>query len=439
MSTEISQELLDFIDRSPTCFHAVRNFQAMLTGFQPLAEHERWSLKPGGAYYITRGGSAIIAFHLPEGPLSGYQIAAAHSDCPLLKLKPNGVMVSEGHYLKLNVEKYGGLLCAPWLDRPLSVAGRLLVEENGGLSSRLVDLNRDIALIPNLAIHMNRQVNDGYAYQPQTDLLPLIGMGTDTASFPRLAAEAAGAAPETVLGSDLFLYNRMRGRVWGMENEFISSRSLDDLQCAWSLVSGLLGAGANRTHAAVCCVFDNEEVGSGTRQGADSTFLSDVLERINEALGGTVETLRTALASSMMISADNAHAVHPNHPEKADPTNRPYLNGGVVIKYNANQLYTTDGVSEALLKLLCRRAEVPYQTYANRSDIPGGSTLGHISTSHVSVHTVDIGLAQLAMHSPYETAGAQDTEYLVRLMREYYESAFVSMGDGKYSMERGKA
>lgn len=432
MDTQTSAALLRFIEKSPTCYQAIANFKELMTDFTPLREEQQWSLQPGGSYYVTRNDSSLIAFRLPEQPFQGFQIAAAHSDSPLFKIKPNGEINVEQHYIKLNVEKYGGMLCAPWLDRPLSIAGRLVVREADRIVTKLVNVERNLLLIPNLAIHMNRSANDGLAYNPQVDMLPLFGGGASAGTFLPLIAEAAGVESENILGTDLFLYNRMKGTLWGAENEFLSSRSLDDLQCAWSLMQGLLQAKRNENRVTMCCVFDNEEVGSGTKQGADSTFLSDVMERISECFALTVQQQCAAFAASFMVSADNGHAVHPNHPEKADPTNRPYLNEGIIIKYHANQKYTTDGISEALFKEICRKANVPWQTYTNRSDIAGGSTLGNLSNRHVSLNTVDIGLAQLAMHSPYETAGAKDTEYLVRAMKMFYESAIIPEGDGSY-------
>lgn len=434
MYAESSNALLRFIEQSPTCFQAIDNFRGLLKGFTPLREEEEWQLRPGGAYYVTRNDSSIIAFRLPEQPVRGFQVAAAHSDSPLFKVKPNGEMTVEGHYVKLNVEKYGGMLCAPWLDRPLSVAGRIMVRKKSQIVTRLVDIDRDLCIIPNVAIHMNRQANDGYVWNPQVDMLPLFGGGEARGRFLPVIAEAAGVQCEDILGADLFLYNRMKGTIWGANGEFLSSRSLDDLQCAWSLMQGFLKAAPNPNRVTMCCVFDNEEVGSLTKQGADSTFLRDVMERINECLGGTAQSLRRAIAGSFMVSADNAQAVHPNHPEKADPTNRPYLNGGIVIKYNANQKYTTDGVSEAIFRAFCEKADVPVQTYTNRSDILGGSTLGNLANRHVSLNTVDIGLPQLAMHSPYETAGVKDTAWLVRAMEVFYSGAVETQANGCYAI-----
>ena len=418
MYTETATALLDFIHDSPTAFHVVDNLTKILEEFTPLSEGEEWTLESGKGYYVTRNGSSLIAFRLPEGELTGFHIAAAHSDSPVFKIKPQPEIRERG-YVKLNVEKYGGMLCAPWLDRPLSVAGRLVVRDGEGMAVKLVNVDRDLAIIPNLAIHMNRSVNEGMAYNPQTDLLPIYALGEEE-SFLSLIANEAGVQEQDILDYDLYLYNRMGGSIWGAKGEFISSRSLDDLQCAWPLVKGLALAEKSRHWGAVCCVFDNEEVGSASRQGAASTFLPDVIERICDALGLGVQQSKAVISRSFLISADNAHAVHPNHPEKADPTNQPKLNEGIVIKYNAALRYTTDALSSARFKLLCEKAGVSVQSYTNRSDIPGGSTLGCIALRKLGVSTVDIGLAQLAMHSPYETAGVQDTESLLRVMEHYY-------------------
>ena len=277
-----------------------------------------------------------------------------------------------------------------------------------------------LLMIPNLAIHMNREVNDGYKFNAQKDMLPLYGMSSAKGTFLKTVAEAAGVKEEEILGHDLFLYNRQEGTVWGAEEAFVSSARLDDLQCAFSSLKGFL-AGKKEKYIAVHCVLDNEEVGSGTKQGAASTFLRDVLVRINSGLGQDQEDYLRRLAGSFMVSADNAHAVHPNYGEKADPVNRPCMNEGIVIKHSANQKYCTDGVSAAVFKDLCKRAGVPFQTFTNRSDILGGSTLGNISTTQVAVNAVDIGLAQLAMHSPYETAGVKDTAYLIKAAEMLFE------------------
>ncbi len=432
---EINEKLMDFLDRSPNAFWAVQNMKEELLrgGFTELFEGDSWKLSWGRNYFVCRNDSAIIAFKLPKARLRGYQIMASHSDSPLFKIKTNAEIEIEKKYVKLNVEKYGGMLCAPWLDRPLSLAGRVVVQTEEGIESRLINIDRDLLMIPNLAIHMNRNVNDGYGYNAQIDMLPLFGGEGSKGEFEKLIASEAGVSPEDILDTDLFLYNRMKACIFGVQNEFIGSGRLDDLQCAFASLQGLLNS-TPKESAAVHCVFDNEEVGSGTKQGAASTFLMDVLKRINTALGGTEEDYIKALSRSFLVSADNAHGVHPNHTEKADPTNRPYINEGIVLKYSANQKYTTDGVSGGIFRLLCKKAGVPVQSFTNRSDSLGGSTLGNISNSQVAVNTVDIGLPQLAMHSPYETAGVKDTAYLVRAAELLFSSSIEGKGDGKYQL-----
>lgn len=433
---EINRELLEFLDNSPSSFHAVANMEALLdkAGCTRLLEGHKWELEPGKGYYVSRNGSALIAFRIPVKDFAGFQIMASHSDSPVFKVKNNAEIEVDKKFVKLNVEKYGGMLCAPWLDRPLSVAGRIVVRTPGGVETKLVNVDRDLMIIPNLAIHMNRSVNEGYEYNAQKDMLPLFCQADAKAAkgkFLQLIAEEAGVKAEDILDTDLFLYNRMKGTVLGLNGEYISSPHLDDLQCAFASLKGFLEA-EPKDSVAVHCVLDNEEVGSGTKQGAASTFLKDVLHRINSAMGRTEEEYLTALASSFMVSADNAHSIHPNQPDKADPTNRPYMNDGIVIKYSANQKYTTDAVSGALFKAICERAQVPYQTFHNRSDMLGGSTLGNISGTQVALNTVDIGLAQLAMHSNYETAGSKDTAYLVEAAKELFSSSVCGFGDGNY-------
>ena len=430
---DITEKLLTFLENSPTSFHAVENMAARLRGegFEELKEADCWSIEAGGRYFVTRNMSSLIAFQVPCRDFTGFQIISSHSDSPTFKIKENPEMKVEGHYVKLNVEKYGGMLCAPWFDRPLSIAGRLVVRTADGLQTKLVNVDRDLVMIPNLAIHMNRQVNDGYAYNAQSDMLPLYGGEAAAGTLMKTIAQSAGVAEEDILGHDLYLYNRMKGSVWGAGEEFFSCGRIDDLQCAFGSLEGFL-AGGNAHSVSVHAVLDNEEVGSTTKQGAASTFLLDTLKRLNTALGRTEEQYLTALASSFMVSADNAHGVHPNYTDKADPTNRPYLNGGIVIKFNANQKYTTDAVSAAVFRSVCEKADVPVQTFTNRSDMAGGSTLGNISNTHVALNTVDIGLPELAMHSPYETGGVLDTEYLIRAAKEFFSTGLKADGDGSY-------
>ena len=499
--------LIEFIDSSPSCFHAIDSIRREFAGYEELKESSHWKLEPGKGYYVIRNSSSIIAFRIPEAFSStsggGFLVSAAHSDSPAFKVKQNGEITVDKQYVKLNVEKYGGMIMSSWLDRPLSVAGRVFVRDNGKVMERLVNIDRDLLIIPNVAIHMNRDINEDCKYDMRKDMQPLLGMAdaditaytdnetactkscTETRVNTKgvlngLIADVLNIAPESILSTDLFLYPRVKGTILGAGNELIASRALDDLQCAYAIVQGFIKSGkpdvtdstdsANAENAGnivnagdienakdtvntldtentgcgvmipVCCVFDSEEVGSGTRQGADSGFLRDVLYRITGALVRTSgkesdeagfrntgegvadvnEVFMRLLADSFMISADNAHAVHPNHPEYADVNERPYLNGGVVVKFNAAQKYTTDAYSYARLKEVARRADVPLQIYSNRPDIAGGSTLGNLAVRHVPIPCVDIGLPQLAMHSCYETAGAYDTGYMIDLISEFY-------------------
>lgn len=431
----ITKQLFSFIENSPTSFHAVETMKKRLDaeGYQPLLEGSDWHLQIGGKYYVIRNGSSIIAFRIPTDEWTGFQIMASHSDSPMFKIKENPEIEAEGHYVKLNVEKYGGMLCNPWFDRPLSVAGRLVVRENGQIVTKLVDVKKDLVMIPSLAIHMNRDANNGIKLNPQKDLLPLYGDESAKGSFIKRMADLAGVEKEDILAHDLYVYSRTPGTVWGASEEYISCGRLDDLQCAFSSLEGFLQAKPGDS-IPLHCVFDNEEVGSSSKQGAASTLLSDTLLRICEAMGKTPSAYRRYLANSFMISADNAHAVHPNYSEKACPTNRPYMNGGIVIKYSANQKYTTDGIAAGIFQEICKRADVPFQTFLNRSDMAGGSTLGNISNTQVALNTVDIGLPQLAMHSPYETAGSRDTAYLIRAAAYFFESSIGETGYGSYTI-----
>lgn len=425
MYQETSREVLNFIEHSPSCFHAVAQLAQMLdqAGYQRLKECDGWTLEQGGKYYVTRNGSSIIAFYVGE-QLDNYhfQITASHSDSPSYKVKEKAELKGKGGYLQLNTEGYGGMICSSWLDRPLSLAGRVLVRQGNVVETRLLNIDRDLLLIPNVAIHMNREVNSGMKYNQQVDMLPLFSAGEcGENSYYELIAQELGVKPEDVVGCDLYLYPRVAPSLWGAKEEFISSPRLDDLQCAYTSMKALVDS-YNPHGVNVCCCFDNEEVGSGTKQGALSTFLRDVLQRVHAALGHAPEDYFRAVAKSFMVSCDNAHAVHPNHPEKTDGENCVYMNQGIVVKFSANQKYTTDGISAAIFMQLCKDAQVPVQTFANRSDMAGGSTLGNLSTQQVSLHTVDVGLPQLAMHSTYETAGVKDSTYMVQALTAFYNT-----------------
>ena len=423
MEQTFARELLEFLDASPSCYHAAANVAAVLeqAGYQCLREYEPWHLERGGAYYVMRGDSTVAAFRIPTGAVRGFLLAAGHSDSPTLKLRQEAELASPGSCLRLSVEPYGGGIWRSWLDRPLSVAGRVMIRDGDAVRSRLVNIDRDLLVIPSVAIHMNRNANDGMKYMANIDTIPLFSSEDPAAAILPMAAEAAGVSPDNVLGSDLFLYCRGRGVTFGAHNEYILSPRLDDLACAWSCLEGFLAA-RDTGALPILCIFDNEEVGSETKQGAASAFLRDTLRRIVFALGHDEEAFRTMLARSFLLSADNAHAIHPNHPEYSDGDNCPHMNAGVVIKFNANQRYATDGRSCALFRSICQDAGVPTQVMANRSDLPGGSTLGSIANTLVPVSTVDIGLSQLAMHSAWETMGAEDCAYLTAAARQTFET-----------------
>ena len=415
--------LMEFLDASPSVFHAVENLEKEFKndGYTRLFENEKWNILPGGKYYLIRGGSAIVAFRVPVAAPKGFMLSASHSDRPTFKVKENPELV--GAYTRLAVERYGGMLIAPWLDRPLSVAGRVMVETENGIESRLVNIDRDLLMMPNVAIHMNRQANDGYKWNPAVDVIPLMG-GKDAKG--KLMQELEAQAGGKILGHDLYLYVRQKAAVWGMDEEYLSAQALDDLECAWCCTQGFLKAQDSES-IPVLCVFDNEEVGSSSLQGAASNLLETTLHRI---CGALVLPEREMLANSFLVSADNAHGLHPNHPEFADPNNAPLVGGGVVLKFNANQRYCTDGASAAIFRKVCAKAEVPVQTFCNRADMVGGSTLGNISLSQVAVPSVDIGLPQLAMHSCYETAGVQDAISLEKAMEAFYGSSLTATENG---------
>ena len=419
--------LKNYLDASVSVYHAVDALSKELdrAGYICLSEGDTWNLVPGGKYYMTRSGTALMAFRVPKGNIKGFMLSASHSDRPCFKVKENCEL--KGNYTRMAVERYGGMLIAPWMDRPLSIAGRVLVETDEGVQMKLVNIDRDLLMMPNVAIHMNRQANEGYKWNPAVDTLPLMGGKDAAGKLEKLLEEAAGGK---VLGHDLYLYIREKARIWGMDDEYISSAALDDLACAWLCTQGFLKA-AESESIPVLCVFDNEEVGSSSLQGADSDLLSLLLKRICDSLNLPLENM---LSRSFMLSADNAHAIHPNHPEFADPNNAPVVNKGVVLKFNANQRYTTDGVSAAIFRKVCGEADVPVQTYCNRADLAGGSTLGNISLNHVSVQSADIGLPQLAMHSCYETAGVQDAIWMEEALTAFYSTS-MDVQNGSYTLK----
>lgn len=419
--------LLAFIAESPTAFHAAASVCKRLdsAGFTYLPEGDAWTMTPGGSYYTRRNNSSVIAWRIAESALKDarglhYQIAAAHSDSPTFRLKSFAVAEGAGGALCLDVEPYGGMIDYTWFDRPLYIAGRLLVRSGSRVESKLVETEGPVALIPSLAVHLNRGVNDGFAPDRARDLRPVITAGALGADglMDALAA-SAGVSAQDIVASDLYLVNGEAPRIWGAAREFVSAPRLDDLMCAYTALEGFLGASAPSS-INVYALFDNEEVGSNTKQGAMSTLLKDTLSRITAALGRDEEDYRRALSRSMLVSCDNAHAVHPNRPDRYDELNRCRVNGGIVIKEAANQHYCTDAFSRAIFVEVCERAGVPYQAFANRSDMAGGSTLGNLSNIQASMHGVDVGCAQWAMHSAYETAGVRDVSLARRALEAFY-------------------
>ena len=426
-----TKQLLSFIENSPTAYQAVDTAAAMLAkqGYVRLCAQNAWELTPGKGYYTVQNGTSILAFRMPLGKVGSVMLAASHSDSPTFKLKAVCEADACGDYVKLNTERYGGMILSTWLDKPLSLAGRLVLKDGEVIRTVNVKVDRDLLLIPNVAIHQNRKHNDGYVFNAQTDMMPLYGMASAKGSLMATVAEAAGVSAEQVIGSDLYLYNRTPGTVWGAQDAFFSAPRIDNLMCAYGTLEGFLQADAAKSALQVWACFDNEETGSRTKQGAGALWMRDVLERVCEQSGAD---LRCVLSASMMLSADNAHAKHPNHPEFSDAQNAPRMGGGVVIKANASQSYATDGVSCAIFSEICKRASVPVQSFANRSDSPGGSTLGSIADTLLPMSTVDIGMAQLAMHSSYETAACADTAHIVNASRAFFETEIKLDADGSY-------
>ena len=408
--------LLRYLETSYTAYHAVENGvkQLLENGFLPLREGEEWNLTEGGKYFVIRGGSALIAFCLGRG--SGYKIVASHTDSPCLKLKENPVTATEGFY-KLNVEPYGGGIWYSFFDRPLKLAGRVVREKDGALVSETYESDF-LLTIPSLAVHMQRDVNEKFAPNPQIDLLPLLGMSeTD---FNALLGNP--------LSYDLYAVPAETPYVSGISGEFVSSPRIDNLTSAYSSLRALIESEPSAGVSMAACL-NHEEIGSRTREGAGGDFLKTTLERIALSLGKTHEEYCREVSASFLVSLDNAHSLHPNHPEKCDPSNRVKLGGGVVLKGHAGGAYTTDALSSAVMKKIMQGAGVKYQTFYNRSDMRSGGTLGAISLSQVSVLSADLGLAQLAMHSAVETIAKSDYAELEKCLKAFYESGIAINGD----------
>lgn len=427
---QVAQELIDFLYESPTAFHAVEKIKAELSeaGFKEVKEEDKWNLIKGGKYFTTKNDSALTAFVVGTGKVEekGFKIIGAHTDSPTFRIKPAAEMVVEDTYVRLNTEVYGGPILNTWMDRPLSVAGRVVLKSENILytETRLVNIKKPIMIIPNLAIHMNREINSGFELNKQKDTLPLLSMVNE--KFEKgnylLSAIAKELSVEIsdIVDFDLFLYEFEKGCIVGLNDEFISSGRLDDLGMVHAGIKAIMNVEVSEATNVMVC-FDNEEVGSSTKQGADSDLLANTLERIALAFEKSREDFLRALAKSFLISADNAHAVHPNSPEKHDPTTRPYMNKGPVIKINANQSYTTDSDSGAVYEAICKKAGVPVQKFVNRSDVRGGSTIGPISSTHLNIRSVDMGNPTLSMHSVRELAGVLDHTYAIKSFEEFYK------------------
>ncbi|GAA0114902.1 M18 family aminopeptidase [Clostridium senegalense] len=429
MAIKFAKELIDFLYESPTAFHAVKSVKGKLekSGFVELSESSKWDLEKGGKYYTTKNDSALVAFTVGNGEIEehGFKLVGAHTDSPTFRIKPNCEMTVEDSYIRLNTEVYGGPILSTWFDRPLSIAGRVILKSDNILfpKSELVNVKKPILIIPNMAIHMNRDVNKGFDINAQQHTLPILSLVNEELEkgnyLLNVLANELNVNKEEIIDFDLYLYEYEKGSIIGLNNEFISMGRLDDLQMVHAGIEALINANTtNGTNVMVC--YDNEEIGSSTKQGADSEMLSNILERIVLSLGKGREEFFRALAKSFIISADNAHAIHPADPGKHDPTSRPLINKGPVIKVNANQAYTTDADSDAVYEMVCKKAGVPVQKFVNRSDLRGGSTIGPINSTHINIRSVDIGNPTLAMHSIRELAGVDDHTYVMKSFLEFY-------------------
>jgi aspartyl aminopeptidase len=426
---QLALELLDFINESITAYHGAYEVKSMLDeeGFVEIKENEKWDLFKGGKYYVMKNQSAIVAFEIGEGELEeeGFRLIGTHTDSPTFKIKPKAEIQVENTYIKLNTEAYGGPILSTWFDRPLSLAGRVALRGSSPLKpeNRLVDIDRPLLIIPNMAIHMNRKVNEGYAFNKQKDTLPLIGFINEKfekeAYLLTLISEKLGVPKEEILDFDLFLYEYEKGCIFGLENEFISAGRLDDLWMVFSGVKALLESKKNKATKVMIAV-NNEEIGSLTAQGADSTFIKTLLERIALGLGKDKEEFFRTLSNSVMISADLAHALHPNQVEKHDISNHPVLGGGPVIKMSASGSYSTDSYSSAIFQEICAEEKIPCQKFVNRSDVKGGTTIGPMSAADLGIPVIDMGAPVLGMHSIRELAAVKDNAYTIKAFTKFY-------------------
>ena len=428
-------DLVEFLQESVTPFHAAATAESWLraAGFTRLEEADYWNLEPGKGYYTTRNGSSVVAWRVPDHAIGGWRIVASHSDSPTWKIKTD--IVENDGCRRLSVEGYGGMIMSTWLDRPLTVGGRVIVKTEDGIESRLVCIDRDLLVIPSLAIHFQRDINKGHTFNPQVDMQPLWGPA-GSRTLTDLVAEELGVDTADILDSDLQLVTRQAPTQIGPDGEFFMAPRIDDLECAATTLLGFLDAAAETDSACapVWAMLDNEEVGSSSRMGAQSSYLRDVLDRIVDAIPHSGQAMHRAMANSFMLSADNAHATHPNFPQKSDPCAPVRLGGGVVLKYNASQKYTTNAVSGAIFRAICEKADVPVQVFTNRADEAGGSTLGNLQSHTLPIPMADIGLAQLAMHSAVETARVADAEAMTKAVATFYRVHLRALGDGTYTL-----
>lgn len=429
MKKQFAENLIDYIYDSPTAFNAVETSKDLLlkNGFDELKMNEKWQLKVGGKYFITKNSSSLTAFVINSDNMQdGFRIIGSHSDSPTFRIKPNAEMTVENTYLKLNTEGYGGAILSTWFDRPLSIAGRVVLKSENVLYPReeIININRPVCIIPNIAIHMNRSINDGYKINKQKDTLPLVGLINDTLEKDKFLlkeiSKELNIDKKDILDFDLYLYEYEKGSIIGPNEEFISSSRLDNLSMAHASLYGLIDS-KGKHGINIVSIFDNEEVGSSTKQGADSNMLLNLLERICISLGKDREDFFSAIYSSFMISADLAHALHPNIVEKHDPTNKPIMGGGPVIKISANQAYTSDAFSAGVYKNICEKCGVKYQQFVNRSDEKGGSTIGPISSTHLDINSVDIGSPILSMHSIRELGSVEDHFNIYKTFVGFYQ------------------
>jgi len=424
-----TQELLNFINKSKTAFQSAYEIKSILDnqGYTEIKEEDKWTLEKGGKYYITKNDSAVIAFEIGSGDIEkdGFRLIGAHTDSPGFRIKPNPEMLVEGNYLKLNTEVYGGPILSTWFDRPLSIAGRVTLKGKNSFKPKaeLVDINKPVLIIPNLAIHMNRDVNEGYKFNKQKDTLPLVTIVEDKLEkdgyLIKLISESMKVEPCDILDFDLFLYEYAEGMLVGPDEELISCGRLDDLWMVFAGLKALLNSNKIR-ETKVLVALDNEEIGSLTAQGANSSILENILERITLGLNKDREEFRRTLSNSIMISADLAHAMHPNYPEKCDPTNTPMLGKGPVLKIAAGGSYSTDSYASAVFKSICEKAGVPCQTFVNRSDLRGGTTIGPITAGKLNIPVIDMGAPVLSMHSIRELASVKDNEYTIKAFTEFF-------------------